>query len=404
MARLTGSEIRGLQGLLLDYFDRNSLVELLLFKLDRPFDCLVAPADNLESAVLKVIQAAERAEPPWTADLLRAVARQRPGVAPLQRTVERLLDRAVAPDGRPNCPYPGMVSFTADDARFFYGRETEIEKMLRHLRSQRLLLLLGSSGSGKSSLIVAGLLPNLVKSKLFPAGYLLVRTMRPGADPLDALAGALGGDPAQPEETAAALLAANPPAQRLLLVIDQFEEVFTPQITPEARRDFIAAVQALRRCESCTLLIAMRADFYPDLIDSDLWPVDATQRLELTPLRGEALKAAIVGPADQKDVRVEDALVERLLRDAADEPGSLPMLQETLVLLWARIADRRLAAVAEMDRRASRRRADAPATGDAGRGVGAAGARRRRAAGRDEVARGGALAGELRCDRAGLQR
>jgi GAF domain-containing protein len=85
----------------------------------------------------------------------------------------------------------------------------------------------------------------------------------------------------------------------------------------------------------------MRADFYPDLMNSDLWPVKHNQRLEIAPLRGEALRRAIEQPALDVGVHFQAELLEHLLADAADEPGVLPLLQETMVLLWDEITAQR---------------------------------------------------------------
>src|SRR5262249_31945865 len=91
---------------------------------------------------------------------------------------------------------------------------------------------------------------------------------------------------------------------------------------------------ALRTVESCSLLLVMRADFYPDLMDCALWPVDLSQRLEIASLRGEPLRQAIEQPAKDVGVHLEARLLERLVADAADEPGALPLAQETMVILW----------------------------------------------------------------------
>lgn len=242
---------------------------------------------------------------------------------------------------KPPCPYPGMVPFRAEDTRFFYGREAEIRQMLWRLRDQRYLFVIGPSGSGKSSLVSAGLLPRLLNNSLFPNGFGLVREIRPGSRPYLALAQAIGGDPAQPDLAVTNLLAGRPSTERLLLVIDQFEELFT-QVERAEQSRFIAALQTLRLVENCTLLITMRADFYPDLMNSDLWPVKSSQRLEIAPLWGKALRQAIQQPAADVEVRLEANLVERLLADAADEPGVLPLVQETMVLLWEIMQDRLL--------------------------------------------------------------
>ena len=89
-------------------------------------------------------------------------------------------------------------------------------------------------------------------------------------------------------------------------------------------------------------MLTLRADFYPDLMNSYLWPVDASQRVEVAPLRGEALREAIVRPAGDVGVHIEDGFLERLLDDAADEPGVLPLLQETMRLLWHELEGRSL--------------------------------------------------------------
>jgi hypothetical protein len=190
------------------------------------------------------------------------------------------------PPPRPACPYPGMVAFGARDAHFFYGREAEIDQMLRHLRHQRWLFVIGPSGSGKSSLLHAGLLPGLARCSYFPEGFWRVRILRPGRTPVQALAEALGGDPSQPGPGLSGLLATHPPAGRLLLVVDPLEEMFT-QSDPAERRRFIAALKGLGAQEGCALVISLRADFYQDLMNSDLWPVPPGQKLEVGPLRGE---------------------------------------------------------------------------------------------------------------------
>jgi WD40 repeat protein len=263
-----------------------------------------------------------------------------------EHEITRLRDLLGQPEPVPErlpCPYPGIIPFSATDARFFYGRETESKEMLQRLRRQRFLFVIGPSGSGKSSLIRAGLLPVLPQSGYFPPGFWLVREMRLSTTPLQSLAQLLGSvdiSTFQPSDVQT-LLAANPPAQCLLLVIDQFEELFT-QTDRAGQAQFIAALKALQAVEHCALLIAMRADFYPELMNSDLWPVEASQRLEVAPLHGETLRQAIEQPAADVGVYLEAGLLERLVADAADEPGVLPLLQETMVLLWGEMQRRLL--------------------------------------------------------------
>jgi WD40 repeat protein len=245
-----------------------------------------------------------------------------------------LLDRPEPPPERIACPYPGMRPFADGFERFFFGRDAEIEGMVRHFRNHRFLFVIGPSGSGKSSLVRAGLLPALERSRTVPPGYWRFRQMRPGARPVERLADVLEGDPSAPEPALARLLDADPPAGRLLLVIDQFEELFT-QVEERAERSrFLDALAALRASERCALLIALRADFYADLMTSAFPPIDPSERLEVRPLRGEALRQAIERPARDVGVHLEPGLLERLLADAADEPGVLPLVQETMALLW----------------------------------------------------------------------
>jgi WD40 repeat protein/energy-coupling factor transporter ATP-binding protein EcfA2 len=252
-----------------------------------------------------------------------------------------LLDRPEPAAEEVPCPYPGMVPFRTEDARFFHGREDEIQSLLAQIRHHRFLLVIGPSGSGKSSLVTAGLLPRLDDPKHFARGTWRSLTMRPGEQPLGRLRDLLGGDPSQPDATLSALLAADPPAQRLLLVVDQLEELFALVKERTEQDRFLTALKALRSDARCTLIATMRADFYGDLMTSALWPVDRSQVFDVAPLRGEALRRAIVRPAEAVGVFLEPDLVERLIADAADEPGALPMLQEAMVLLWG-LRDQRL--------------------------------------------------------------
>jgi len=240
------------------------------------------------------------------------------------------------------CPFPGMVPFHQEDARFFHGRDEEIRQLLTLIRQHHFLAVIGSSGSGKSSLVTAGLLPKLDDPRSFPRGTWRVVTLRPGATPVDELARTLPGELNDPAATISATLAAHPSAQKLLLVVDQFEELFSQVKDASTRDAFIGHLKVLRADPRCTVILTMRADFYGDLMNSALWPIDKSQLAEVAALRGESLRQAIVKPAEAVGVYLEEGLVERLLADAADEPGSLPMLQEALVLLWGTMSGRLL--------------------------------------------------------------
>ena len=256
--------------------------------------------------------------------------------------VERLcaeLQRAVpGPAPKPPCPYPGMVPFSEADSDRFFGRDSEAQEILERLRLHPFLTVIGPSGSGKSSLVFAGLVPALRASGLFGPGEWLVRTLRPGESPLAALAAALNGDPANPAQAVSNLLAAHPDTRRLLLVVDQFEELFT--LARSGVEPFQGALLRLAEIPNCYLILTVRADFYPDLMAASLWREVQAHRVEVPPLDEDGLRQATVRPAEDVGVFVETALVERLVADAGREPGMLPLVQETLVLLWERVERR----------------------------------------------------------------
>ena len=140
-----------------------------------------------------------------------------------------------------------MIPFRVEDARWFYGRAKEIDELVRRIRVQNFLFVIGPSGSGKSSLVFAGLVADL--NKRLPDTW-LVKTLLPGSDPLTAL-----------HESTTRL--PDSPTTRLLLIIDQFEELFTQSGKP-TQTDFIARLKSLRAENRCTIVVTMRADFYPD--------------------------------------------------------------------------------------------------------------------------------------------
>jgi hypothetical protein len=252
------------------------------------------------------------------------------------------LQRPVPKDGttaRPPCPYPGMVPFTEEDQERFFGRTEETQAVLESLRLHPFLTVIGPSGSGKSSLVFAGLIPALRKSTLFGSGDWRVQSMRPGETPLTTLEATLGADPAMPEHAIAAALATEPKPRRLLLIIDQFEESFTVA-QPEDVVPFHTTLEHLAAVPGCFVVLTVRADFYPELMASPLWSQIKGHRLEVLPLDERGLRLAITRPAEDAGVYVEAALVERLVTDAAGEPGVLLLVQETLVLLWEKLERR----------------------------------------------------------------
>ncbi|MDQ2809423.1 MAG: TIR domain-containing protein [Chloroflexota bacterium] len=248
--------------------------------------------------------------------------------------LRRQLSLPEPPPEQLKCPYPGMLPFTADQFGAFFGRSEEIRQLRGRLHDGQFVVVVGPSGAGKSSLIHAGLLPHLDDVPAYwPPGTWLVRTLRPGSHPIRGLAETLNGGLDQLPATVSALLAAHPPATRLLLVVDQAEEIFTLNGHDRQLR-FQSLLRALREDARCALILTVRADFYADLASGPLGPLDSGVRLLLAPPQGQELCAAIQEPARALNVFVEDDLAQRLLADAGHEPGALPLLQETLRLLW----------------------------------------------------------------------
>jgi energy-coupling factor transporter ATP-binding protein EcfA2 len=252
--------------------------------------------------------------------------------------VQRLLTQLGAPEPDHEyvpCPYPGMVPFTPEQAQFFYGRDDEIMQLIRRVRDEPLVFVIGPSGSGKSSLVFAGLLPQLTGGKHFPTHFWRVRHMRPAAQPTKTLQDLLDQEQPQQGERAVGSPVTSPSPQRLFVVIDQFEELFTQHELAEQTR-FFQTLEEHRALRDSTVLFTMRADFYAALMSSAWWDIASKHRFEITPLRGKALREAIQRPAAEAGVYLERDLLESLRRDAADAPGSLPLIQETMRRLWDR--------------------------------------------------------------------
>lgn len=254
------------------------------------------------------------------------------------------LDRPAAVGADLPCPYPGMRPFTEDDAGRFFGREIELDNIVYRLRQgEREIYVIGPSGSGKSSLIAAGLVPRLTKgAEGLPRFF--ARTFRPGERPLERLAAVLEGDVATIAAAIERLLARHAPATSLLLVIDQLEELFAAA-GDDQRRDFLAALRGLRADPRCVLVFTLRADFYGAFMTSSLWTENdgRISRIDLGPPGSDSLRVVIERPACDLGVYVQPELVSRLLDDAAREPGALPLLQEALFQLWGKRRERLLA-------------------------------------------------------------
>ncbi len=251
----------------------------------------------------------------------------------------RLVPAAIAPAELVElpCPYPGMRPYSADDAAHFYGRTAEVDELIGQLRAgEREIYVIGPSASGKSSIIAAGLLPQLARARS-GLGPFVVRSMRPGEHPSARLREVLEAPDGELAAAIGRLLEHRARSASVLIVLDQLEELFT-LASAEEREAFLPALRALRDEPRCVIVFTLRADFLETCMKSPLWPERRGRfaHIHVVALRGEALREAIARPAQDLGVPVEPGLVERLLAHAGSEPGALPLLQEVLVQLWDR--------------------------------------------------------------------
>ncbi|WP_379816948.1 nSTAND1 domain-containing NTPase [Kutzneria kofuensis] len=257
------------------------------------------------------------------------------------------LDRAENPAVGESCPYPGLAAFQPEDADRFHGREALTDDLVSRVAGRRFVAVFGPSGSGKSSLIRAGLVPGR-------RGNGPVVLFTPGADPLDecaariaALAGGsatalrreLGSDRRALHLTVLQALANGPADAELLLVVDQFEELFT--LCPDAgeRAAFIdALLTAAQAGNSRTrVVIGVRADFYAHCADhAGLVEALRDGQLLVGRMTTDELRRAISQPMVDAGGAVESALLARVIADAAGQPNALPLVSHALRETWYR--------------------------------------------------------------------
>lgn len=263
-------------------------------------------------------------------------------------------------------PFPGLRPFEPDEDHLFFGREKEIDELLRRLRASRFLSVVGTSGSGKSSLVRSGLIPSLYSGFMVSAGSTWrVATLRPGEDPIGHLAAALNqsgvlGTEGEMASTNRVLLEATlrrstrglvdavrqariPPEDNLLVIVDQFEELFRFRRSRQienSRDEAVAFVklllEATRQPEvPIYVVLTMRSDFIGDCMEFPGLPeaVNAGQYLVPRMTRDE-LRSAITGPIAVARGEIAPRLVLRLLNDLGDNQDQLPVLQHALMRTW----------------------------------------------------------------------
>jgi WD40 repeat protein/DNA-binding SARP family transcriptional activator len=313
---------------------------------------------RLQEAILRQDPALDRVVPDeaWasreTAQRLDAGA----GLASRRRTELRELEQELAADvvdlhtlrgraaqpGRAQaaCPFKGLEPFDVGDAELFFGRERLVAELVARLPGTSLLGVIGPSGSGKSSAVRAGLLPALAAGVL-PGSERWTRVLlRPGEQPRVALAGALGGVPLR------AALGRVEPGERLLVVVDQFEELFTVCSEPAERAAFLDELASAAAADSdgrLLVVLALRADFYGACAGHPrLARLLGANQVLVGPMRPDELRRAIEEPAAAAGLIVEPELAARLVEETAGRTGGLPLLSTTLLELWERRSGDRL--------------------------------------------------------------
>ncbi|NES18448.1 MAG: ATP-binding protein [Symploca sp. SIO3E6] len=246
----------------------------------------------------------------------------------------------------PASPYIGLKKFESDDQNLFFGREQWIAKSIEAVRASNLILLLGASGSGKSSLIRAGLIPRL---KNLLGKRLISLVLTPDRNPFESFRSIMIAKEYGQEATAAiseqqeadilaqTCISLQREEEQWLIFIDQFEQLFTRCKDTKLQKSFIDGITRLASKESASIkiVLAMRADFLDKLSP---YPSLTGHQLFLNDMQPDELRLAIEQPAAQHGVIFEDGLVEQIINDvqgqARLQPGSLPLLQYTLDLLW----------------------------------------------------------------------
>jgi WD40 repeat protein/DNA-binding SARP family transcriptional activator len=261
------------------------------------------------------------------------------------------------PLARVVCPYKGLSRYEPDDAGFFFGRERLVAELVTHLVGAGLVGVVGPSGSGKSSLVRAGLLPALADGVLPGSDRWRQVLVRPGEHPMRALAevGDHPGAPADAGQSSASgdrgtgdnhslsgagagtpLLRQLAGQERVLLVVDQFEEAFTICRDAAERARFLAALaEAAQADNQVSVVVAVRADYYGHCAaDPRLAGLLAANHLLVGPMDEGELRRAIELPARRAGLQLEPGLADAMISEVADEPGGLPLLSCALLESW----------------------------------------------------------------------
>jgi WD40 repeat protein/class 3 adenylate cyclase len=274
-----------------------------------------------------------------------------PSDFPPPRTLDKQAVDDAAFRAEVGTPYKGLESFQPQDAEFFFGREELIANLVERLSHASFLAVVGPSGSGKSSVVRAGLVPAIWAQRDWK-----VVILTPGAHPLEELAIRLATerglspgsvledfrrDPHNLCLTVRQLLLDASPDAKVVLIVDQAEEVFTLCHDEEERRLFVELLaHAAEENAQTMVILALRADFYGHCATyPSLAALVQDHQSLVGPMREGEIRRAIELPATKAGLHFEDGLVARILDDVGSEPGSLPLLSHALLETWSKRQD-----------------------------------------------------------------
>ncbi|MFE3589727.1 hypothetical protein ACFXOY_19725 [Streptomyces niveus] len=258
-------------------------------------------------------------------------------------------DTATDARGKDACtPYVGLAAYRSDESPWFFGRESVVEELVRRVGEQRLVAVFGASGAGKSSLLRAGLLADarlsdrrvvLFTPGVSPLEELAIQLARPAHTTPGRLHQELTAEPENLHRTLRQMMTGESPDAEVLLVVDQFEELFTLCTGREERSLFVAALThaASAANSRCRIVLGVRADFYADCAEQpELAGVLRDGLVTLGAMRTEELHRAISEPAIRAGCRVEGQLLTHLIAQAQGQAGVLPLLSHALLETWKR--------------------------------------------------------------------
>ncbi len=293
---------------------------------------------GISDGAIEILVAGMRGQPPG-ADTLAEIQRAKAGI----------------------CPYRGLHYFREEDASFFHGRDAFVRSLIEATGRFPFVAVVGPSGSGKSSVVRAGLVPELRRREGNRTETWDIITMLPGAEPLKSLAfemvGLLQPDLNVIKRREAAnelaefwykgstriadsindMVKSRANLERMLLVVDQWEELYTSCEVPEARSKFITGLLEASERAPVKVVMTVRADFFGKVLEDRALRDRIEQAVvTLAPMNSDELRRAMEEPAKSVGLMFEEHLADEILDDVGDEPGGLPLLEFVLEMLWER--------------------------------------------------------------------